>query len=123
MLSSAGKSYEHTRVSSPYNTMQRWKYYQLEPVKSNKKFSKPYQTLDTNLRNKQDSFILRHHKEIVTGTNHFPNLSTIQTTSPRQKFSKGAVERYIGDIRDEDFSVPLPSDCNHRCKKANNKQN
>lgn len=50
MLSKAGRSYDKTRIVSPYKTRQRWLYYQREPVKSPFKEPKPYQTLDLNLR-------------------------------------------------------------------------
>jgi hypothetical protein len=33
MFSEAGRSYEKTRIVSPYKTRQRWLYYQHEPVK------------------------------------------------------------------------------------------
>ena len=100
--------------------MRRFKYYQQDPVFSNKKIAKPYQTLDTNLREKHDSFFLRHQKEIVTGTNHSPNHSQVFNTSPKYNVPKGAFKRFIGDVRDEDFSLPLPEKCNHRCARANN---
>jgi hypothetical protein len=80
---------------------------------------KPYQTLDVNLREKEDSFLLRYAKDISINTNHSPKHSIVQATSPRQLFAKASFERYIGDIRDEDFSVPLDKNCNHRCAKAN----
>lgn len=34
---------------------------------------KLYQTLDTNLREKHDSFSLRYSKETIINTNHHPN--------------------------------------------------
>ena len=34
--------------------------------------------------------------------------------------AKAKFQRIIGDVRDEDFSVPLNKSCNHRCAKANN---
>lgn len=96
MLSYAGKSYSKTRVVSPYSTRQRFLYYQLEPIKSNPKLPKHHQTLDSNLRGKNDSFLLRQHKEITLNTNHSPNYSTIQPESPRQIMPKAPLVRYIG---------------------------
>lgn len=105
MLSEAGKLYSSTKVVNPYDTMKRFRYYQLDPIRSNRKIPKAHQTLDVNLRGKNDSFSLRYAKDITLNTNHYPNYSTIETALPRQGFSKGAVERYIGDVRDEDYSV------------------
>lgn len=78
-----------------------------------------YQTLDTNLREKQDSFLLRYAKEMTINTNHSPNYDIVKQNSPRQGFCRGAVVRYIGEIRDEDYSKPLMENCDHRCAKAN----
>jgi hypothetical protein len=33
---------------------------------------------------------------------------------------KAPLIRYIGDIRDEDYSKPLQENCDHRCAHANN---
>ena len=50
MLSEAGRLYDSTMAVNPLNTMERFRCYDLGPVKSNRKIAKPYQTLDTNLR-------------------------------------------------------------------------
>ena len=120
MLSEAGKHYSNTVVVNPYDTMKRLKYYQLEPIRSHRKIPKAHQTLDGNLRGKKDSFSLRYAKDITVNTNHSPNHSTIEVASPRQIFQKAAFERIIGDVRDQDYSVQLPENCDHRCARANN---
>ena len=96
MLSEAGKSYNSTKIVNPYNTMKRFRYYQLEPIRSNRKIAKINQTIDVNLPYQNDSFALRYAKDITLNTNHSPNHATVETTSPRQIFPKAAFERYIG---------------------------
>ncbi len=120
MLSEAGRTYDKTRVVSPYRTRQRFRYYQLPPVEAARPEPKLYQTLDSNLRDKQDSFLLRYAKEITINTNHSPNYDLPKLNSPRQGFAKAPLIRFIGDIRDEDYSKPLMENCDHRCAHANN---
>lgn len=90
MLSEAGRSYDKTRVVSPFRTRQRFRYYQLEPVKSNTRLPKPYHTLDTNLRGKQDSFVLRYAKDITINTDYSPDHDLIKPTPTRQIMGKAA---------------------------------
>lgn len=120
MLSEAGRSYDKTRVVHPYRTKQRFRYYQLPPVESNRLEPKLYQTLDTNLREKKDSYLLRYAKDITINTDHSPDFNLSKPTSPRQIFPKAPLIRFIGDIRDEDYSKPLMENCDHRCAHANN---
>lgn len=120
MLSEAGKSYDKTKVPNPYSTRQRFRYYQREPVESTTKIPKPYQTLDSNLRNQRDSFVLRHTLETVVTTNHNPNFDSTLPSQPSQLFAKGKFERYIGEVKQLDFSQPLRENCDHRCAHANN---
>lgn len=120
MLSQAGRSYDKTRVVSPYRTRQRFRYYQLDPVESQRKLPKHYQTLETNLRLKNDSYLLRYAKDITLNTDHHVDYSPTEHSPPRPLFAKGAVKRYIGPIRDEDYSKALPENCDHRCAHANN---
>lgn len=79
-----------------------------------------YHTLDSNLREKRDSFILRYAKDVTVNTNHSPNYGLPKETSPRHSMPKARLVRYIGDIRDEDYSRPLQENCDHRCAHANN---
>ena len=37
MLSDAGRKYNQAKAVNPFDTNQRWRYYQLEPVKSTRK--------------------------------------------------------------------------------------
>ena len=83
MLSEAGKIYSKTKVVNPYNTARRFKYYQLDPVPPPRSPPKPYQTLDSNLRDKNNSYLLRYNKDIVTNTDHSPSYHTIDH-SPRR---------------------------------------
>ena len=70
MLSEAGRKYDSAMTVNPLNTMQRFRCNELGPVKSCRKVAKPYQTLDTNLREKKDSYFLRYAKDIVTTANY-----------------------------------------------------
>ena len=100
MLSEAGRSYDKTRVVSPYRTKQRFRCYQLPPIEGTRPEPKLYHTLDRNLRNKRDSFILRYAKDITVNTNHYSNYELTKEASPRHSMSKAPLIRYIGDIRD-----------------------
>jgi hypothetical protein len=120
MLSEAGRSYDKTRVVSPYRTRQRFRYYQLPPVEGGRPEPKLYQTLETNLREKRDSFLLRYAKDITVNTNHSPAYDLPKANSPRHSFPQAPLIRFIGDVRDEDYTKPLQENCNHRCAHANN---
>lgn len=119
MYSEAGRSYNKTRVVSPYRTKQRFRYYQLPPVESSKVEPKLYQTLDTNLREKKDSYLLRYAKDTNLNTDHSPAYDLLKPTSPRHSIPKAPLIRFIGDIRDEDYSKPLMENCDYRCARAN----
>jgi hypothetical protein len=56
----------------------------------------------------------------VVNTNHNPNFHSILPSEPSQVFAKGKFERYIGEVKQLDFSQPLREDCDHRCAHANN---
>lgn len=50
-------------------------------------------------------------------TNYTPNTDLIYNRSKKTIVDKAAFERIIGDVRDEDFSLPLVSS-DKRCHKA-----
>ena len=50
-------------------------------------------------------------------TNYTPNTDLIYNRSKRPIIDKSAFERIIGDVRDEDFSLPLVTN-DKRCHKA-----
>lgn len=55
----------------------------------------------------------------MLNTDYSPTFDLVKPLSPKALIPKGKFERIIGDIRDEDYSVPLPENCDVRCRRAN----
>ena len=55
---------------------------------------------------------------MVVNTNYNIKDNIVHPTSPRQAFAKGSFKRIIGDVRAEDYSLPLIEDCDRRCSDA-----
>jgi hypothetical protein len=55
---------------------------------------------------------------MVVNTNYNINDEMLYPKSRRQEFLKGKFDRIIGDVRDQDYSLPLVDSCDKRCYDA-----
>lgn len=54
----------------------------------------------------------------MTNTNYHINDDLTFNQTKRAVFDKGYYKRIIGDVRNLDYSLPLPDDCDRRCSNA-----
>ena len=119
MISDAAKRYERLYHVRPKNTPDRIRMYNSMEVNAPYRGSREKRsTIDSIDRSSRDSFLLRVTKETVVNTDYSPDYSLVESNSRRQNFAKGAFTRIIGDIRDEDYSLPLIENCDRRCSDA-----